>query len=87
MTTFPDFEQQARKQGFDEVLEREWQEAARKGEPLAVALMDRGGLTDDEYARAIDQLGEKGLFELTGIIGWYQMIGLQLAVFRIMPPD
>ncbi len=53
---------------------------------LAIALMDRGGLTDDEYARAVDQLGETGLFELTGIIGWYQMIGLQLSVFRIMPP-
>lgn len=53
---------------------------------LAVTLMDTGGLTDDQYAQAVGVLGEKGLFEVTGIIGWYQMIGLQLSVFQIMPP-
>ena len=53
---------------------------------LAVALMDTGALTDDQYSRAVDVLGEKGLFEVAAIIGWYQMIGLQLAVFQITPP-
>lgn len=53
---------------------------------VAVALMDHGKLTDDEYARAVGALGEKGLFGLTSIIGWYQMIALQLSVFEVLPP-
>lgn len=53
---------------------------------LTVAMMDTGVLSDAEYAQAVDVLGEKGLLELTAIIGWYQMIGLQLSVFQVLPP-
>ena len=49
-------------------------------------LMSNGGLTDDEYAHAVEVLGEKGLFGVTAIIGWYWTVGLQMSVFNILPP-
>jgi 4-carboxymuconolactone decarboxylase len=49
-------------------------------------MMDTGGLTDAEYARAVEVFGEQRLFDLTAIVGWYQMMALQLSVFRVMPP-
>jgi 4-carboxymuconolactone decarboxylase len=54
---------------------------------IAVALMDRGALTDAEYARAVDQLGEARLLEATSIIGWYYVVALQLSVFQVRPPE
>jgi 4-carboxymuconolactone decarboxylase len=53
---------------------------------LASSMMDTGGLTDAEYARAVEVFGEQRLFDLTAIVGWYQMMALQLSVFRVMPP-
>jgi 4-carboxymuconolactone decarboxylase len=53
---------------------------------LAISMMDDGGLSDAEYARAIDVLGEERLFDLTAVVGWYQMMALQLSVFQVMPP-
>jgi 4-carboxymuconolactone decarboxylase len=54
---------------------------------VAVALMDHGGLTDAEYARAVEQLGESRLLEATSLIGWYYVVALQLSVFGIVPPE
>ena len=54
---------------------------------IAVALMDNGGLTDAEYARAIDVLGEARLLEATSIVGWYYVVALQLSVFGVLPPE
>lgn len=53
---------------------------------LTISMMDTGRLTDPEYARAIDVFGEQRLFDLTAIVGWYQMMALQLSVFQVMPP-
>jgi 4-carboxymuconolactone decarboxylase len=54
---------------------------------LAVALINNSDLTDAEYARGVAALGEKRVFEVVGIVGWYQMIAMQLAVYQVMPPE
>jgi 4-carboxymuconolactone decarboxylase len=53
---------------------------------LVISLMDNGSLSDADYSRALDVFGEGRLFDLTAIVGWYQMIALQLSVFQVMPP-
>ncbi len=45
-------------------------------------LVIRSDLDDDEYARAADLLGERGLLELTTLVGYYATLALQLRVFR-----
>lgn len=59
-------------------------------ETVAVAtarvLLDRGDLNDLEYARAIRQLGERALFELLTLVGYYGALALQLRVYRIGAP-
>ncbi|MFI6072127.1 carboxymuconolactone decarboxylase family protein [Actinoplanes sp. NPDC051343] len=51
----------------------------------AVAVLDRGTLTDEEFRSAAGVLGEGGLFELVTIVGWYTMVAWQLAVFDVRP--
>jgi 4-carboxymuconolactone decarboxylase len=46
------------------------------------ALVLHGDLGDEEYARAVDELGERGVFELTALVGYYATLALQLRVFR-----
>ncbi len=53
---------------------------------LALLLVNNKDLTDEEYARGVEALGEKGVFEVVGIVGWYQMIALQLTVYRVDLP-
>jgi 4-carboxymuconolactone decarboxylase len=45
------------------------------------ALLNAGNLTDDEYREAVATHGERGLFELTTLVGYYSMLALQLRVF------
>ncbi|WP_416972140.1 carboxymuconolactone decarboxylase family protein [Streptomyces sp. 4F14] len=45
------------------------------------ALLQRGGLNDEEYADAVSALDERGLFELTTLVGYYSTLALQLRVF------
>ncbi|MET7571188.1 carboxymuconolactone decarboxylase family protein [Streptomyces sp. NPDC005492] len=40
-------------------------------------------LTDDAYARAVASLGAEQLFTLTTLVGYYQLLALQLGVFRV----
>jgi 4-carboxymuconolactone decarboxylase len=47
----------------------------------AAALTARGELGDEEYAAAVAALGERGLFELTTLVGYYATLALQLRVF------
>jgi alkylhydroperoxidase family enzyme len=51
------------------------------------ALLDRGTLDETEYATARSVLGERGLFELVILVGYYQLLATQLAVFDVRPPD
>ncbi|WP_043616471.1 carboxymuconolactone decarboxylase family protein [Nonomuraea candida] len=84
----------ARTLGFTEEQLR----ALREGAPLALAdpgeaavlrvtraLVADGDLDDEEYAA----LGERELFELTTLVGYYATLALQLRVFRVRPsgPD
>jgi 4-carboxymuconolactone decarboxylase len=47
----------------------------------ARALVQDGLLTDMEYGEVVQALGERGLFELTTLVGYYAMLALQLRVF------
>lgn len=46
-------------------------------------LLTEGDLDDEAYERAIESLGEPGLFELTTLVGYYATLALQLRVFRV----
>ncbi|GLY98621.1 carboxymuconolactone decarboxylase family protein [Actinoplanes sp. NBRC 103695] len=50
------------------------------------AILDRGTLDDDEYRDAAGVLTEAGLLELVTIVGYYNMVAWQLAVFDVQPP-
>jgi 4-carboxymuconolactone decarboxylase len=52
---------------------------------LARALVKNSTLDDDEYARGVEALGEQRVFEVVSIVGWYQMIAMQLSVYRVEP--
>lgn len=45
------------------------------------ALLRHGTVNDDEYADAVAATGERGVFELTTLVGYYSMLALQLRVF------
>jgi 4-carboxymuconolactone decarboxylase len=53
---------------------------------VSTALLARGTLDDAEYGAAIDALGQRRLFELVVLVGYYQLLATQLAVFAVHPP-
>jgi len=49
---------------------------------LATAALTRAGaLSDQEYHATVARWGERGLFELTTLVGYYSLLALQLRVF------
>lgn len=52
----------------------------------SVALLDRRSLDDTEYAAAVAALGRRTLIELVVLLGWYDSVATQLAVFGVEPP-
>ena len=42
-------------------------------------------LSDELYRQGVDVLGEDGLIDLVGILGYYSMLSLTLNTFRILP--
>lgn len=48
-----------------------------------VRLVETGDLDDAAYDAAVGVLGERGLTELMGFVGFYTMIGLMARVFRV----
>jgi 4-carboxymuconolactone decarboxylase len=48
-------------------------------------ILDVGTLDDDEFRDAAGVLGEAGLLELVTIVGYYNMVAWQLAVFDVRP--
>ncbi|MER7922360.1 carboxymuconolactone decarboxylase family protein [Streptomyces sp. NPDC096057] len=46
-----------------------------------IALLRHGALGDEEYAETVSRVGERGLFELTTLVGYYATLALQLRVF------
>jgi 4-carboxymuconolactone decarboxylase len=61
--------------------------AERATVQAARALVRTGDLNDEEYAYAVAQLGEGGVFELTTLVGYYATLALQLRVFRVQAPE
>jgi len=49
-------------------------------------LLRRGVVPDEIYAPAQALLGDKGMVELTGLVGYYSLLAMQLNVFQIAPP-
>lgn len=52
----------------------------------AHALAHTHDLNDDQYETAVAALGERTLFELITLIGYYAQTALALKVFRVQPP-
>lgn len=53
----------------------------------ARSLLDDGDLDDGTYYALLEALGERGLFELTTLVGYYRLLALQLRVFRVPIPE
>jgi 4-carboxymuconolactone decarboxylase len=52
-----------------------------------LAILDRKTLDDEEYAAAVEVLGERGLFELVALVGYYDQVATQLSIFGVVPPN
>ena len=52
----------------------------------AHALVTAEDLTAEEYRRAVEILGEEGMFELSTLVGYYRLLALQLRLFRVPAP-
>ncbi|MGW4912742.1 carboxymuconolactone decarboxylase family protein [Streptomyces sp. NPDC004270] len=55
--------------------------AERAALRAAVALTSAGELSDQEYYDTVAAWGERGLFELTTLVGYYSLLALQLRIF------
>ena len=44
-------------------------------------------LTEEQYAAALRELGQRQLIELVALVGHYSLIGLTLGAFEVPPPD
>lgn len=45
------------------------------------------GVADDTYQRAISILGERGLVDLIGIVGYYGIVSMTLNIFQVDLPE
>jgi 4-carboxymuconolactone decarboxylase len=60
--------------------------SADTGERAALELtraLLRGDVTDDEWSRCAPVVGDRAVFELTTLVGYYATLALQLRVFRV----
>lgn len=53
---------------------------------FAAALMTRCQVPSGLYARAVAVIGEKGVVELVGLLGYYTLVAMTLNTFEIEPP-
>lgn len=53
----------------------------------ARSLLEDGDLDDRTYAELLQAFGERGVFELTTLVGYYRLLALQLRVFRVPVPE
>ena len=52
---------------------------------LAMELMENHQVSDDTYQAALDELGEQGLVELIGVLGYYNYVAMVLNCFEMLP--
>lgn len=50
-------------------------------------LLNAGRVSDTTYAPLRDLLGDKATVELTGLVGYYTLLALQLNTFQVKPPE
>jgi AhpD family alkylhydroperoxidase len=53
---------------------------------LALALVGTGDVSDELYVRARDALGDVGIADAVTLVGFYQLLALEMRVFRIDAP-
>jgi 4-carboxymuconolactone decarboxylase len=46
-------------------------------------LLETRAVTDEVYARAMEQIGEPGMVELVGLLGYYGLIAMTIKAFRV----
>ena len=46
-------------------------------------LLSNHDLSDTEYDEAVSHLGHAGLVDLSTLLGYYQLLALQLCIFRV----
>lgn len=61
--------------------------AERAALRATLALARTGVLDDQKYSHAVAEWGERGLFELTALVGYYALLALQLRVFAGEGPE
>jgi 4-carboxymuconolactone decarboxylase len=61
--------------------------AAAAVHDFARQLLETRGVGDATYATAVAALGEKGVVELIGILGYYSLVAMTLNTFEIMPDE
>ncbi len=54
---------------------------------VASTLLSKGRIDDALYARGIDVIGQKGMAELVGILGYYCLVSLTLNAFELGLPE
>lgn len=54
---------------------------------VSAGMLETGRLSNDLYGRATTLLGERGLVELIGILGYYCMVSLTLNAFELGLPE
>jgi alkylhydroperoxidase family enzyme len=53
---------------------------------LATALVGPGDVDDELYGRAHEALGDAGLVDAVTLVGFYQLLALEMRVFRVEAP-
>jgi len=54
---------------------------------VSTALLSAGRIRSDLYARGVEALGERGMVELVGILGYYSLVALTLNAFELGLPE
>lgn len=54
---------------------------------LSRPLLDGKSLSDDVYQRALNVFGERGIAEISGVLGFYTMVAFNLRAFDVEPGE
>ncbi|WP_458095173.1 carboxymuconolactone decarboxylase family protein [Roseomonas sp. WA12] len=54
---------------------------------VSTSLMETRRVPDALYRRGVEMLGERGMVELVGILGYYALVAMTLNVFELGMPD
>ena len=54
---------------------------------FTVSLIETHAVRDDLYRATVDSLGERGVVELVGLLGYYTLISMTVNTFELGPPS